>query len=292
MNIQWGPDYYSAMQSNLVNMGLLKPNEYLEYFCYNWENVSIPAGTSYAVPSIYEDTTVILDQTSDFAVMSAMYRATSDIGIFLRLLNQSTGQYLFSKEVDVSCFAGQSIADSIFTTPTGSTKAWGFNSMPFPSPMRISGGDSIVAQAADWSASTNALYLSLHGAKIQKGIAPWLQKGYRKRETFIYTDTVSIPANGVAPMNFTISGAHFVVYAVTATMDGDATIQIKDGGTDRNWTDRAMRIKNFVGSARFPHILEAPRMSYKNTAITCTLADLSGRTNNIRIHLIGEKLFL
>ena len=290
---QWGPDYYAAQQNVFQGLGIIKPDEYCEYFCYNWEDSSIAAGTRYAVPGGYEDTKVRLDQDADFLVMAGMYRATSDIGIFTRLMNQSTGQFLFSKECDISCIAGQSILDSVFGTPTGSTKAWGYYAMKYPSPIRLSGGSVIVAQNADWSASTNALYLSLHGAKIRKGVAPWLQNGWKKRETFIYSDTVAVPASGVVPLNLSIhQDAHFVCYGITATMDGDATIQIRDGGSDRSWSDRAMRIRNMTGSGRFPHLLEAPRMCYRNTAITVTLADLSGSANNIRIHLIGEKLYI
>ena len=292
-NYMFGPDYFAAQQRVFEGLGIIRPDEYLEYFCYNWEDASIAAGTSYAVPGGYEDTTVRLDQDADFLVMAAMYRATSDIGIFTRLINQSTGQFLFSKECDVSCIAGQAILDSTFGTPTGSTRGWGYSAMKFPSPIRIPGGTAIVAQNADWSGSTNALYLSLHGAKVRRGVAPWLQNGWRKRETFIYTDTIQVPASGVAPLNFSIhQDAHFVCYAITATVQGDATIQIKDGGTDRNWSDRAMRIRNMVGTGRFPHILEAPRMCYINSAITVTLADLSAATNDIRIHLIGEKLYI
>ena len=291
MNVMYGPDYYSVMQMNLQMIGLIKPNEYLEYFCYNWEDSSIVASAGAGTIGAYEDTVVRLDQESDFCIMSSMYRATSDTGVMTRLLNQSTGQFLFSKECDISAIAGQSIPDNAFSG--GSTKTYGFSAMPFPSPMRIPGGTVIVAQNADFSGSTNALYLSLHGAKVRTGIAPWLQRGYKKRETFVYSDTITVPANGVAPLNFSIhQDAHFVAYAISASLDGDATIQIKDGATDRNWMNVSMRIKNMVGNGRFPHILEAPRMAYRNSTITCTLADLSGSTNNIRVAIIGEKLYL
>ena len=46
-----------------------------------------------------------------------------------------------------------------------------------------------------------------------------------------------------------------------------------------------------VGNGQKPHILEAPRMIYRGTGITVTLADLSGSANDIRLAFHGEKLF-
>lgn len=280
----WGPDYYKAQQDTFVQKGLLLPGEYLEYFCYNWEDTSIAAGTG----TLFEDTNVRIDQDADFVALANVYSAT-DPNILVRFINEDTGQYLYNRACDVSSIAGSGIAGN---TVGGQAEEYLYYACPLCCPMRINGGPIVTMQAADFNNSgTNALYFTMHGAKIRKGQAPWLQN-YKRRSPFVYSDTVQVAANGAIPMNLPINqDADFAVYSITAWMDGNATILIKDGGSDRIWMDRAMRIRNMVGNGQKPHILEAPRMIYRGTGITVTLADLSGSANDIRLAFHGEKLF-
>jgi len=251
---------------------------YKEYYVYTIENTSLDAGTGVA----FTETDLRLDTDADFENIKRSHVATDD-QILVAFKDDSFGRNLQNAPLDLRNISGTSLSG---ITPNG------FLPFVIPRPYLFRAATTITASFSDFSAVANSIRLSLHGAKIRTGKAPW-DAPWRATPAFDYTTgLVSLAANGTASVNISINiDAHFVVRKITAIRTGGCLITIKDGATDRQWMDRAVHIDNLAGNSQFPNILPAPRFIYKGSVINVTLQDLTGSANTVRLNFHGDKLF-
>lgn len=260
-------------------------NGWKEYYVYSIDNTSLTAGTGVA----FTDTTIRTDTDAHFELMKRTHVAT-DSRILVTFKDNSYGRNYSNAALDLRDISGAPVSD---ITLGSAVQHRGFIPFILPSSVPIRAGTTYTGSFSDFSGIANSLRLALHGAKLRGGKAPW-DEPWRGRLPFDYTTgSVSVAANGTVGTNVSIDiDAHFLVHKITATRDGNALITVKDGSTDRQWSNVALHLDNFAGNAHFPNILPAPRFVYKGSVIDITLQDLSGASNSIRVNFIGEKLFV
>lgn len=257
-----------------------------EYFVYNFEDTSLPAGTGVA----FDDTTIRIDSDANFEAMKYHHIAT-DSRIFIKLQDDSIGRQFQNQTggLDLRSVSGT----ILFTSGVVDVGVHPNNFMPMvlTRPYLIRAATSFTVSFADFSGSANSIRFSIHGAKLRVGDAPW-DKKWNATLPFMYGSSVALAANGSGSFNISINNdSHFLVKKITGTRSGACTVNITDSSTGRSWMDRPMHIDNLVGNSQFPNILPAPRFVYRGSVINVTLQDLSGATNTVRIILHGEKLF-
>lgn len=259
-------------------------NGWKEYFVYNFQNLSLDAGTGDA----FEDTVVLFDSDAAFEGMKLIHVAT-DSRIYVQLSDDSLGRQYQNSRLDLRAISGT----RLFTSGVVDVGIHPNNFLPaiFPVPMFIQAATSVTAKFADFSNSANVIRLALHGAKIRSGVAPWTRK-WKARVPFWYTNTLTLDANGSS--SFVIStnmDSSFLIQKITGTRTGAATINIYDGATGRAWMDRPMHFDNLVGNSQFPNVMTAPRFVPRGSVVNVQLADLSGAQNEIELVFHGQKLF-
>lgn len=259
---------------------------YKEYYIYNIENTSLAAGTGAA----FVDTTIRTDTDADFELIKRTHVAT-DGRILAQFKDDAYGRNYQNSALDLRTISGGRVSDITVGAINGD--AGGFLPFVLPRPILIKGGTTYTASLSDFSGVANSVRVSMHGAKIRTGQAPWNQP-WRARPSFDYTTGRSaIAANGTVTLNIPINiDSHFLIHKITAVHTGGALVTVKDQAVDRQWMNTAVHIDNFGGNAHFPNILPAPRFIYKGSVINITVQDLSGAANTVQITFHGEKLFL
>ena len=259
-------------------------NGWKEFFVYNFQNTSLPAGTGNA----FEDTVVLFDSDAAFEGMKLIHVAT-DSRIYMKMADDALGRQYQNQELDLRTVSGT----RLFTSGVVDVGIHPNNFLPsiLTVPMYIQAATSITTQFADFSGAANSIRLALHGAKIRAGVAPWNKK-WNARIPFWYTNSVDLDANGSG--SFVIStnmDSAFLVQKITGTRTGPATINIYDGSTGRSWMDRPMHIDNLVGNSQYPNVMTAPRFIPRGAVVNIQLTDLSGAANTIDLVFHGQKLF-
>lgn len=256
-----------------------------EYYVYNIENTALTGGNG----TVFTETTIRTDTDADFELIKRTHVST-DSRILARFKDDAYGRLYQNAAMDLRDISGAPVSD---ISVGSSVQHMGIIPFILPRPVLIRAATTYTAEFSDFSTLSNSIRLSLHGAKLRPGKAPW-EESWRATPAFDYTTgLVTISANQTASVNISINiDAHFLIRKITGTRDGTALITVKDGATDRQWMNTAVHINNFAGSAHFPNILPAPRFIYKGSVINVTIQDLSGASNNIRLNFHGEKLFL
>jgi hypothetical protein len=260
-------------------------NAWKEYYIYNIENTSLAAGTGVT----FTDTTIRTDTDADFELIRRSHVATNS-RILVQFKDDAYGRLYQNSALDLRDISGAPVSD---ITVGSAVQHKGILPFTLPRPILIRAATTYTASLSDASGLANSLRMSLHGAKIRPGKAPW-NEPWRARPEFDYTTgAVTIAANQTSSVNISINiDAHFLIHKITSTRGGNALITVKDGATDRQWMNTAVHIDNFAGNGHFPNILPAPRFIYKGSVINVTIQDLSGASNTIRLNFHGEKLFL
>jgi len=255
-----------------------------EYFVYNLDATSLTA----SLGTLFEETVIRMDSDADFEAMKFHHIAT-DSRIFVRLKDDAYGRQLQNTGLDLRSISGT----ILFASGVVDVGVHPNNFLPaiFPRPFLVRAATTLTADFADFSGAANSVRLSVHGAKLRTGKAPWDEK-WKATPPFLYGGGAVLAADGASSFNISVNiDSHFLCRKITATRDGAALINITDTATDRAWMDRPMHIDNFAGNGQFPNILSAPRFVYRGSVINVTVSDLSGLPNTIRIVFHGEKLF-
>lgn len=255
-----------------------------EYFVYNLENTNLTAGSGVA----FEDTTIRMDSDADFELMKLHHIAT-DSRIFVRFLDAAYGRQLQNAGIDLRAVSGTIFA----ATGVVDVGIHPNNFIPaiVPRPYLIRAATSFTASFADFSGATNSIRLSLHGAKLRTGKAPWNAR-WKATPPFFYVGGVVLGANETASFNIAVNiDSHFLCRKITAVRTGACLVNITDTATDRAWMNVPTHIDNIAGNSQFPNILPAPRFVYRGSVVNVVVTDISGNPNTVRIVLHGEKLF-
>lgn len=255
-----------------------------EYFIYNVENTNLSAGSGVA----FEDTTIRLDSDADFELMK-MHHIATDSRIFIRFLDASYGRQLQNTGLDLRAVSGT----ILFTSGVVDVGIHPNNFIPsiVPRPYPIRAATPFTVSFADFSGAANSVRLSLHGAKLRTGKAPW-DRRWQATPPFFYAGGVVLGANEVASFNVQINiDSHFLCRKISAVRTGACLVNITDTATDRAWMNVPTHIDNVAGNSQFPNILPAPRFVYRGSVINVTVTDISGSANTVRMIFHGEKLF-
>jgi hypothetical protein len=262
-----------------------------EYYVVDFSNTSLTAGAANGLPGVQAFTDVVtrFDSDADFELMKRSHIAL-DSRIYVAYKDDSYGRFMQNAPLDLRAVSGTILYTSgvvdVGMTPN--------NFMPYilTRPTLIRAATTFTASFADFSGSTNSIRQAFHGAKLRQGKAPWDEQPWKATPYFDYTATVELAAGGTGLANISINiDSHFLVRRMTATRTGPALVSIRDGATERQWSNASIHIDNMFGNAQFPNILPAPRFIWKGSVINITAQDLSNAANTIKFVLSGEKLF-
>jgi hypothetical protein len=264
-----------------------------EYFLYNLSYSSLAVGSGLA----YVDSEMRIDSDADFSFLKTMYYSTNDnANVTIKYRDDTTGRYLMKAGMSLRTIAGRPI-------PVDNSGSYDFRPFVWPTPYTIRRATSLTVQAANnHGVISPTVYISFHGSKMYRGLAPWKNPKIRARipYTYVLTRNLTTIPEGVVQVgaNQTVSislstdkDSDFAVHKITGRADGDALVQIQEGARDRQWMNTTAYIRNVMGSGAFPNILPSPRFVPKGSVINFTFQDLSGATNNIEFNLSGVKLF-
>lgn len=255
-----------------------------EYFIYNADFTSpVLSGGS---GTSFQDEEVRISPDAAFNLYGMNHVATSDI-FRLELRDDSNGRFIQKNTVDARCVSTNSLS---------SITANGFQLFKWGKPYQLKPGTTFNVRGADGSGSDNTVRISLHGAKLREGIAPWKRKNYTRYEHYIYPLTTSgnvvVAADGTTSRSIaTDRGADFIVTQITGLRTASALINIKDSARDAQWMNSDSHFDNIVGNGTFPNRIIRPRFIPGGGVISVTLTDLSSSANTIELYIIGVKAY-
>lgn len=129
----------------------------------------------------------------------------------------------------------------------------------------------------------------------------------QRRDFFVYDiDFSSIAPSGQATGSIQIQNdsdfelqklTHFSDIALAAETEDSrvlplVTLQITDSGTGRQMFNTPVPIPALMGDGRIPFILPTTKLFSKNASVSFVLSNYSsGTTYNVRLQLIGAKIF-
>lgn len=186
--------------------------------------------------------------------------------------------------------------------------AGNFIGTPFilPEPYRFAAGTPILVEIADASGAANLLRLTLHGCKMNAGIAPWEEapgrmRRYRSIVPNIYntipaitpiaaggTVTITIPVDNDAP--FLVKKLTGINYGAVGGILVDVKNTSPDMGHD-NWSSAAIPFECLFGTGQFPNILYNYKYVGKLKVITINLQNVTANAINVEMNFAGIKLF-
>lgn len=126
-----------------------------------------------------------------------------------------------------------------------------------------------------------------------------------RREFFIYAINFAVPASGTssgaiqiqADSDFEVQKLTFFAdIALNLQTEAErvlplVTVQILDTGTGRQWFNTDVAIPALMGDGRIPFILPTTKVIAANSSLAFTLTAYAATAYNVRIALVGSKIF-
>jgi len=112
-------------------------------------------------------------------------------------------------------------------------------------------------------------------------------------EYFIYaTSPITLASGGTATTTISITReADFYLTKLVRVATAPFAFLIRDSSNDRQWSNIAVHSDIGAGTAQLPLILPKPRFIARASTITIELTDLSLASNEVRLGLIGYKVY-
>jgi len=112
-------------------------------------------------------------------------------------------------------------------------------------------------------------------------------------EYFIYaTSPITLASGGTAVTTISITReADFYLTKLVRVATAPFAFLIRDSSNDRQWSNIAVHSDIGAGTAQLPLILPKPRFIARASTITIELTDLSLASNEVRLGLIGYKVY-
>lgn len=112
-------------------------------------------------------------------------------------------------------------------------------------------------------------------------------------EYYIYaTQPIMLAAGGTATTTISITReADFYLTKLVRVATAPFAFLVRDSSNDRQWSNIATHSDIAAGTAQLPLILPKPRFIARASTITIELTDLSLAANEIRLGLIGYKVY-
>ncbi len=112
-------------------------------------------------------------------------------------------------------------------------------------------------------------------------------------EYFIYaTQPIMLAAGGTATTTISITReADFYLTKLVRVATAPFALLMRDSSNDRQWANIAVHSDIGAGTAQLPLILPKPRFIARASTITIELTDLSLAANEVRLGMIGYKVY-
>jgi len=112
-------------------------------------------------------------------------------------------------------------------------------------------------------------------------------------EYFIYsTQAITLASGGTATTTISITReADYYLTKLVRVATAPFSFLIRDSSNDRQWSNIPIHSDIGAGTAQLPLILPKPRFIARASTITIELTDLSLATNEVRLGLIGYKVY-
>lgn len=112
-------------------------------------------------------------------------------------------------------------------------------------------------------------------------------------EYFIYaTQPIMLASGGTATTTISVTReADFYLTKIVRVATAPFAFLIRDSSNDRQWSNIAVHSDIGSGTAQLPLILPKPRFIARASTITIELTDLSLAANEVRLGLIGYKVY-
>lgn len=112
-------------------------------------------------------------------------------------------------------------------------------------------------------------------------------------EYFIYaTQPIMLASGGTATTTISVTReADFYLTKIVRVATAPFAFLIRDSSNDRQWSNIAIHSDIGSGTAQLPLILPKPRFIARASTITIELTDLSLAANEVRLGLIGYKVY-
>ncbi|MGD2066796.1 MAG: hypothetical protein PVI43_06480 [Candidatus Bathyarchaeota archaeon] len=112
-------------------------------------------------------------------------------------------------------------------------------------------------------------------------------------EYYIYaTQPIMLAAGGTATTTISVTReADFYLTKLVRVATAPFAFLIRDSSNDRQWSNIAVHSDIGAGTAQLPLILPKPRFIARASTITVELTDLSLAANEVRLGLIGYKVY-
>lgn len=275
----------------IIDFPGLNPGEWLNYYILGTTYLSLATGTGVS----YVSGEIKIDSEADYLFLRTNHWMAQEklIDVYMKYRDDTTGRQLMKSACLLRSISNQG-------QPVDGV-SYDFRSMQWRAPYRIPAATTFTVEVANANSLISPnLYLSYHGGKVFKGIAPHKIPGVQKIP-YVYTmsrsattlpeGVVQLGANASFQTSIPIDkDSSFLTQAISGFSTGECTIIVTEGARDSAWMNQAIHFRTFAGSGAFPNILPTPRLTRKSTSIGITLLDLSGATNNISLAFMGQKL--
>ncbi len=258
-----------------------------EYFVYSMSNTAIVAGNGTVFNNLQAG--FRLDTDADFKLKKLAYFATSG-NIRIKFKDDMLGRYFPKSDMGLPSIAGNFIGTPYILRE----------------PYRYAAGTSIIVEVADASGFANVLRLTLHGCKVNAGMAPWEESpGKMKRyRNIVFTVYNTVPAITTIPAGSTIgvtipmdNDAPFLVRDLTGInygQPGTILIDVKNTAPDMghdNWFSAPIPFECLFGNGQFPNILYDYKYVKKLSVIQINCQNTAAVATNVEMNFAGIKLF-
>ncbi len=260
-----------------------------EYFVNSMANIALAAGNGTVFNVLQPG--FRLDTDADFKLWKLCYFAASG-NIRVRIRDDMLGRYFSKLDMGLPSIAGN------------------FIGTPFilPEPYRFAAGTSIIVEVADASGAPNILRLTLHGAKMNPGVAPWEESPGRMRRyrnivpTIYNTGLQAIAAGSTISVPIPIDNdAPFLIKKLTGINYGPVgsiLVDVKNAATDMahdNWSSAPIPFECLFGNGQFPNILYNYKYVGKLNVITINCQNMNvapqAPPTIVEMNFAGIKLF-
>jgi hypothetical protein len=110
--------------------------------------------------------------------------------------------------------------------------------------------------------------------------------------TLSVTTTVQLQVNSDSDFAcYYLTGTFFAVDNTTVLAAPVFTLQIADAGSGRFWSNQAIQVSNYIGTAQLPYLFIKPKIVGGGSTLTLSMTNLSATSYNVRLALHGLKIY-
>lgn len=232
----------------------------------------------------------------DFDFKRTIHQATSNL-IYCKILDNSTGKFLFKSFDDLRSISGTSLAGGITDN--------GFLPFNWPIPYTGKANKDISIYLADFSGVQNVIDLTYHGDAIRNETVSdmhgvpladryWVSDLKEKKcVPIVYESTSMVASAGVGEITQGYvnidDDADFVCTKITGIVTNPGYVIIEDPNRGNFWQNQKTHTGNLFGNGQFSNVLTSPRFVKKNTRLLVTFENNDAGQNTLQLYFHGYK---